>query len=179
MRRIVVNDTNLFIDLMDISLLNEFFSLPWEVHTTDFVVLELTKEGQKELVTRYFEDNVLHIAVFDPKEFMEIIALKRRFTQKTNVSLTDCSVLYYAKKNGYALLTGGRKLRHCSIQDGVEVHGIIYVFDALFEEGVVAPEMLAEKLQMLQNINPRLPKEEIEKRLLIWNDKQNKKEGRL
>ena len=32
---IVVSDTNVFIDLYSIGLLKEFFSLPWEVHTTD------------------------------------------------------------------------------------------------------------------------------------------------
>ena len=33
MKQIVVNDTNVFIDLHAIGLLEEFFHLPWEVHT--------------------------------------------------------------------------------------------------------------------------------------------------
>lgn len=53
MKKIVVNDTNVFIDLLDIGLLNEFFCLDWEIHTTDFVMYELRKEGQLETVGQY------------------------------------------------------------------------------------------------------------------------------
>lgn len=45
MKKIVVNDTNVFIDLLVVGLLEQFFLLPWEVHTTDFVMQELLKEG--------------------------------------------------------------------------------------------------------------------------------------
>ena len=34
MEKIVVNDTNIFIDLYKTGLLEEMFSLPWEIHTT-------------------------------------------------------------------------------------------------------------------------------------------------
>lgn len=47
MEKIVVNDTNIFIDLFNVDLLDEFFSIPWEVHTTRFVMLELLREGQQ------------------------------------------------------------------------------------------------------------------------------------
>ena len=51
-----------------------------------------------------------------------------------DVSLTDCTVWYYAKQNNYTLQTDDRKLRNVSLIDGVEVHGIIYVIDQLVEE---------------------------------------------
>lgn len=51
MQKIVVNDTNVFIDLLDVELLDFFFSLPWEIHTTDTVMLELTNEGQHNAVS--------------------------------------------------------------------------------------------------------------------------------
>lgn len=43
MGTIVVNDTNIFIDLISVDLLDEFFSLPIDIHTTDFVINELTQ----------------------------------------------------------------------------------------------------------------------------------------
>lgn len=48
METIVVNDTNIFIDLIAVDLLDKFFSLPIEIHTTDFVVHELTEPLQKK-----------------------------------------------------------------------------------------------------------------------------------
>ena len=168
MKKIVVNDTNIFIDLYEVGLLDEFFSLPWEVHTTDFVMYELLREGQHETVAKYKADKRLVIPVFEGKEMSEIANLYQQSMEKTNLSLADCSVWYYAKMNNYILLTGDRKLRTCSINDDVEVHGVIYVFDMLLELDIISRQVAIEKLQQLYSINPRLPKEEIDKRINKW-----------
>lgn len=168
MKKIVVNDTNVFIDLYEVGLLEEFFSLPWEVHTTDFVMLELQREGQHETVAKYKADKRLVVPVFEAKEMSEIGNLFQQNMNRTNLSLTDCSVWYYAKVNNYILLTGDRKLRTVSAYNGVEVRGVIFVFDCLVECGKISRRVAVEKLQQLYSINPRLPKEEIEKRINLW-----------
>jgi rRNA-processing protein FCF1 len=168
MKKIVVNDTNVFIDLYEVGLLEEFFSLPWEVHTTDFVMLELQREGQHETVAKYKTDKRLIVPVFEAKEMSEIGNLYQQNMNRTNLSLTDCSVWYYAKVNNYILLTGDRKLRTVSAYNGVEVRGVIFVFDCLVECGKISRRVAVEKLQQLYSINPRLPKEEIEKRINLW-----------
>lgn len=174
MKKIVVNDTNVFIDLLNLGLLEHFFSLSWEIHTTDLVMHELLRDGQKAAVEAFNVLGKLTIAEFNQAELGEIIKLKNR-NAKTNVSITDCSVWYYAKVNNYALLTGDRKLKISSAKDGVEVHGIIYVFDALVEETVISKEHAANKLKELRNNNPRLPQDEIEKRITEWEDVKDKK----
>lgn len=168
MKKIVVNDTNVFIDLYEVGLLDEFFSLPWEVHTTDFVMLELLREGQHDTVARYKADKRLIVPVFQSEEMLEIGNLFQQSLNKTNLSFTDCTVWYYAKVNNYILLTGDRKLRTTSAYDGVEVHGVIYVFDHLVEFNVISRQVAVKKLQQLYSMNPRLPKEEIEKRINLW-----------
>lgn len=178
MKKIVVNDTNVFIDLHDVGLLEQFFLLPWEVHTTDFVMLELLKEGQKDAVVAYESNGCLHVATFEFQEVIKINAIHNKIIDKTNLSLTDCSVWYYAKKNSYTLLTGDRKLRNSALNEGVEVRGIIYVFDELVSNGILLASLAAEKLVLLKSINPRLPDSEIEKRLKMWGGKQSKEGGR-
>lgn len=169
MKKIVVNDTNVFIDLFSVGLLEEFFFLPWEIHTTNFVMLELLREGQQVSVAHYRDTGRLHIPVFEQEELIEIGRMYQRYYgKKTNVSFTDCSVWYYAKVNHYELLTGDRKLRNASHHDGVEVHGVIHVFDCLVASGIVEQKTAAEKLKQLYRLNPRLPKDEIEKRLEEW-----------
>lgn len=168
MKKIVVNDTNVFIDLYEVGLLEDFFSLPWEVHTTDLVMLELQREGQHETVARYKADKRLVVPVSEAKELLEIGNMYQQYLNRTNLSLTDCSVWYYAKVNKYILLTGDRKLRTASTYDGVEVHGVIYVFDCLVEYDVISRQIAVEKLQQLFKINPRLPKEDVEKRINLW-----------
>ena len=179
MKKVVVNDTNVFIDLFDIGLLEGLFSLPWEVHTTELVMLELQREGEAETVNRYKEEGRLHVPVFSPKEMMQIVALLPPDRSHSDISITDCSVWYYAKKNNYALLTGDRKLRRVSESDNVEVHGIIYVFDSLKEAGIISAREAAAKLRQLYSINPRLPKEAIERRLRQWDGETNNEGGSL
>ncbi len=40
MEMVVVSDTNIFIDLISVNLLDGFFGLPWEIHTTDMIMKE-------------------------------------------------------------------------------------------------------------------------------------------
>ena len=48
MEIVVVSDTNIFIDLYKVGLLDEFFSLTINVHTTDLIVHELKVKEQKD-----------------------------------------------------------------------------------------------------------------------------------
>ena len=41
--RIVVSDSNIFFDLLSVDLLNDFFLLPCEITTTDFVISEIIR----------------------------------------------------------------------------------------------------------------------------------------
>jgi predicted nuclease of predicted toxin-antitoxin system len=131
-------------------------------------MLELQREGQHETVAKYKADKRLVVPVFEAKEMLEIGNMFQQYVNRTNLSLTDCSVWYYAKVNNYILLTGDRKLRTTSVLDGVEVHGVIYVFDALVEFDMISRQVAVEKLQQLYIINSRLPKEEIDKRINLW-----------
>ena len=122
---------------------------------------------------------MLHIPVFDESAMSNVIELYQQHKNKTNVSLTDCTVWYYATQNNYTLLTGDRKLRKASLIDGVEVHGIIYVIDQLVKEGILAKRIAISKLKQLRKSNPRLPMNEIEKRIKQWEKEINEKGGRL
>ena len=166
--KVVVNDTNVFIDLYSIDLLEEFFSLPWEVHTTELVMLELVRRWQNEEVSQYKTKGQLHIPLFSEREVRIIGEMKIKYENTTNVSLADCSVWYYARKNNYILLTGDRKLRGISSLDGVEVHGILFIFDKMVEHKALTPAIAADKLTLLYSINPRLPKTEVDLRIKLW-----------
>jgi len=41
----VVNKANTLIDMLEIGISDEFFRLPFEIHTTDFVKAEIKGEG--------------------------------------------------------------------------------------------------------------------------------------
>lgn len=169
MSNIAVSDTNIFIDLYNIGLLDEFFSLSQEIHTTDFVINELTVKEQKDKVLSFVKSKLLTIKKHSSKELAEIIYFNS--TCDNNVSITDCSVWLYAQKNKYLLITGDNKLRKSAISSGASVSGILYIFDQLVEQQIITPVIASNKLAELKSLNNRLPSREIEARLNLWLDK--------
>lgn len=138
MRTIVVNDTNIFIDLISVDLLDEFFSLPIEIHTTDFVIHELTDPLQQAKVEPYIINRKLTVKRHSAAEVMEIAEFRNNCDN--NVSITDCSVWLYAQKNNYTLLTGDGKLRKSASKSGVDICGILKVFICLSKIIILFPD---------------------------------------
>lgn len=168
MEKIVVSDTNIFIDLISIDLLDGFFCLPWEIHTTDLVMKELKDSSQKGVVDAFRKRDRLKVKEFDGNEMMDLILMRKQALQSSNASIQDCSVWKLAKSLGCSLLTGDNRLRKVAQKDQVEVHGILYLFDKMLEHQVINHETAISRLQSLCSINSRLPKDEIVKRIELW-----------
>lgn len=167
METVVVSDTNIFIDLYSVDLLNEFFSLSFQIHTTDFIINELKNAIQRDTILSF---NTLTIKKFNGKELSELLLFQDKLHQETNVSIQDCSVWQYAQHNSYCLLTGDSKLRKVAIKEGTNVRGILYIFDKIVEEKILTPSVACEKLKLLRQMNGRLPSKEIDRRILLWNE---------
>lgn len=167
----IVSDTNIFIDLFNVSLLDAFFKLPWEIHTPDFVLSELTDGDQKVAVSEFSETGVLKVDTQTPEELMELMQLIHSQNGVSNLSFTDCAVWMLAEKLQCPLLTGDNKLRKKVSSNGIEVHGVLYVFDCLVELGIIPAETAALRLKRLSNKNLRLPEEAIIQRLAKWSSK--------
>ncbi|MGL4410912.1 MAG: hypothetical protein ACRCTF_02060 [Bacteroidales bacterium] len=165
METVVVNDTNIFIDLLSINLLDEFFHLPLDIHTNDFIINELTESNQRDKILSY-SPGKLFIKRYSAIEVADIVAFHS--TCENNVSFADCSVWLYAKQNKFRLLTGDGKLRKSATASGTTVSGILFIFDLMVDLSIISPEMGCEKLNELFKVNKRLPSEEVKKRLIKW-----------
>ncbi|MGL4909084.1 MAG: type II toxin-antitoxin system VapC family toxin [Bacteroidales bacterium] len=164
--QVVVNDTNIFIDLHTVNLLSLFFQLPIQVHTLDMVINELTNTKQKEAILQFSVTKHLIIKQLSGKDILEVLSYSPQ--NKGNLSLTDCAVCHYAKSNDYTLLTGDKKLRKTAQENNLKIAGILFVFDLLVEHKKLIPATASLKLQQLYNANKRLPRQEIEKRISKW-----------
>ena len=176
MEKIVVSDTNIFIDLISVNLLDGFFSLPWEIHTTDMIMKELKDSNQKAVVDAFRQLGSLKVKEFDGNEMLELMRMRKRALESSNASIQDCSVWKLAKNLDCSLLTGDNRLRKVVQKDNVEVHGILYLFDKMLEHQVINHETAITKLQSLFSINTRLPKDEIDKRIELWKAALNQQE---
>ncbi len=166
--KIIVNDTNIFIDLHSIGLLRTLCKLPYDVRTVDFVINEINDPAQSESMSALATEGKIKVESFDIEELAEII--EEHSTVPGNLSIPDCSVCYYARKHSATLLTGDRQLRKYAEGNNVAVRGVLFIFDELVDKGVIAAEIAAQKLRELANVNVRLPKSEIDKRIKKWSN---------
>lgn len=170
--KIVVSDTNIFIDLVKLELLGDFFSLPWDIHTTDFVISELEVPEQKAAVTAFIKRKKLTVGKLDAEEVGIIVERSEETGGK--ISITDFSVCHYAQKNNYTLLTGDMNLRKVAIKENISVHGILFLFDEFVKHAILPPEFAADTLKKLKEINTRLPLDEVNSRINKWENNQIK-----
>ena len=164
---IVINDTNIFLDLYDVDLLDTFFQLPVQVHTVDFVVDEIKQPAQQSVIQGLISRGVLMVKNYSSAGLANLY----QFNIKCggNLTLTDSTIIYYAQSIAECrILTGDRQLRNRAEERGITVSGILYVFDLLVEHGLISPPEAAQKLEDLFKINTRLPRQEIETRIEKW-----------
>lgn len=161
---IVVNDASILIDLMKIDLSDEFFRLPFEMHTTNLVSGEVIDENALRF-QQYIKKKKIQIWSFYDKEFEEVLKIK---SDNPPLSMADCSCFWLCRQLSGTLLTSDGRLRRSASEKDIPVHGILWAFDNLISEKEISIGKAESKLKVLMDINPRLPREECEKRLKKW-----------
>lgn len=164
--KILVNDTNIFIDLHSVGLLEEMCRLPYEIHTVDFVVAEIADADQRRIFDELVDRGEIYVDGFTADEVIEIV--EEHSSVSGNLSIPDCSVCYFARKHNVPMLTGDRRLRRYAEEQSIEVHGILFIFDELVRHDIISTSMAADRLEELFAINARLPKAEIRERINRW-----------
>lgn len=164
--RIAIKDASILIDMEDAALLDLWFLLGIETHTSDFVAAELD-EVRHPTSLAYIREGLIICHELSGDDMQQVVLLKAEVGR--GLSLQDCSTLFLAARLGEsALLTGDNALRRVALQRGHEVHGLLWVFDRLVEGGLITPRTAASKLAGLIAGGSRLPLAECESRIKAW-----------
>jgi len=164
---IVVNDANVLIDLVKLSLLPQFFSLSLTFYTSDFILGELN-DSQREQLNIFIEQDILKVIELIDTETVAIAMLQ---AQRPKLSLQDCSAIVCTQKVGGGLLTSDNALRKFAKSKSIEVHGHLWIFDQLVANGKITTITATQKLrELVEVVNTKLnlPKFEVESRLEKW-----------
>lgn len=160
---IVINDTNILIDLYNSKLLQYCKLLNFDFRTIDFVIHEIEIDEQLEAIQKMIDEGMLKVYSLDGQTMQTVYEKKILYQDKCNVSITDISVMVYAKENNCRLLTGDKTLRTTAEKENIKVSGIIYIIDLLM--GKIDNESLLESIELLLQTNDRLPKALIQERI--------------
>lgn len=164
--KILINDANILIDLLHLELVEEFCSLDFKLYTVDVIIEELD-EVQKAVIYQFPSIIILELNAEQVSEVAEI--------QKVNngLSFEDCSVWYYSRELQSILVTGDGKLRKKAKESGVEVRGILYLFDQFLIQDKIDFELAVSKINQLKILNSRLPQKQIDLRITSWKEKKH------
>jgi predicted nucleic acid-binding protein len=164
----LVTDTCVLIDLSCGQVLEPAFRLPAdEFAVPDVVLAELEGGGEPQPA------NLIALGLkpveLTPSQVLEAVRLAAVHQATTNVSIADVFALALAKTTSAVLLTGDSHLRSVAEQEGVEVHGTLWVLDQLVEEQkLITAEEGAFALSRMKAAARRLPKSEVDARQLRW-----------
>lgn len=161
--RIIINDSSALIDLAKTQLLENLLQLPYR-----FVIPDVLYADELITLRHYRREQLLNIGfelgTLDGPQVGKVGEYSHRYSA---LSLNDCFALVMAETTVDAvLLTGDQQLRRVAEQQGVAVHGILWILDQAYEQGAVDAETLHAALLVLDN-DPltRLPGKELQRRM--------------
>lgn len=167
--KVIVNDANILIDLVELKLLPHFFALQFEFLTTELVLAELFEEQYQSLLP-YIDNGKLIVHEMTGHDLTEILRIR---ASKPGLSEQDCSAFYQARKNVATLITSDNTLRAFAKEHKLEVHGHLWVFDCMVAADTITTKRACQKLsELCEIINPKLglPKTEYAKRIKLWSN---------
>lgn len=166
--KIAVSDACIFIDFLEIDLVDQFFNLPLELHTSLDVYNELFTE-QREILEKYIVTGKLTIHNISAGQWQEILELN--FPKA--ISPADRTAIYLAQKLDAILLSSDKPVRHNAKIRHIEYHGSLWILDQLVESNELSTSTACDKIKLLFRTNSiyqnnSLLIEEMNKRLSKW-----------
>jgi hypothetical protein len=161
---ILVSDSSVLIDLERGELLEHAFSCGLIMAVPD-----LLYQNELENVNGpYLRTLGLNVLSLTPAE-MEIAQTIK--DKRPALSSPDCFALCCALRHGHVLLTGDMNLRKEATVRNAEVYGLLWLLDQMEACGKFSFTLLHEGLsKILAHPRCRLPKEEVNARLLRWSE---------
>jgi hypothetical protein len=166
---IAVTDACIFIDLIELRLLSQFFGLQLQVLTSRDVYNELYPK-QQDLLAAYMLVGKLTVYNILPEE-RKLITMGQ---YPKSLSDSDKTVIYLAKKNNATVISSDKAVRNYSKLNSIPYHGMLWIFDRLIESNIISSSIAVAKIKDLvsgnivyQNNNELTS--EIEKRIQLWS----------
>jgi predicted nucleic acid-binding protein len=154
---IVIKDSCILFDLVELNLIQDFFQLEIIAFTTPQVIEEVNDDEQWKIIETYIINGKLNIDGLGAYE--DITEIENQYAA---LSFTDSSVLELAIRKNAVLLTSDGSLRKASISIQVAVRGLLWIIEELYLKSIITVELALEKLNEYSRVNTRAPIKEIQ-----------------
>lgn len=99
------------------------------------------------------------------KQVLELVQLRRKYQQP---SINDLSALVLAKALNIGLLTNDKSLRNTARQEGIQVHGTLWILDEMVRLQIIKNIKAVDVLRLMLDTGSRFPHDECQKRFTEW-----------
>lgn len=156
---VLVSDTSVIIDLERGGILEQLFQLPYEICVPDLL---FERELKGELGDRLLACG-LDVVELDSEEMTSATQLNR---EHGRLSAPDTFAFILAQARQWTLLTGDGPLRRLAIDQGVQMHGVLWVIDQYRHHGIMEGGLLHGSLTAIsEHQRCRLPTAEVQRLL--------------
>ncbi len=162
--KVAVKDACVLIDLANGGLLDAWFQLGIETHTTDLVVRQLKPDRHWQAVSAFVEAGLLKVTTLRGEQMIHM----HKELGSLPVGVEDQTVLFLALELNAILITGDRRLRLEGLRRNLEVHGLLWILDEMLVRHKLTPKLAAAKLRLILGEGAFLPQDECEKRFRAW-----------
>lgn len=146
---LLISDSNILIDIEAGGLTASMFSLQYNFAVPDILFVDELQEHHGHLIAMGLQTKTLDGQTV--ARAMELINLYRK------PSRTDLLALALAEHESCPLLTGDRYLRKAAAEEGVPVHGTIWLIEQMVRQGKTTVEVAEQAFESMRNNNRRLP----------------------
>jgi len=157
-----VTDSSVWISLRAGDLIAEALNMPFTWLVPD-VMLE---EELKDPLGVWLEEQGVKRCELTGEQVREVVELAERYIRPSRV---DLFALVQAKEEGAILLTEDQDLRAAAEEEGLEVHGTLWLLDQMVKEERITPRQAVESLRKMLESGRRFPSPEVERRLRLWS----------
>lgn len=163
--KIVVNDTNIFIELIRLGLLDKFFKLGYVVYTSEFVISELNHSEQQDSVRAYERIGLLTI---DSPDEIQMKAAVSILHGAVKLGLTDCTVLELAVRINGTILSSDRSLKEEAAKYQIIINGVLFLMKEMVVVGLLSKAEAIDTLERHKENNKRAPQKECIELIEAW-----------
>jgi hypothetical protein len=155
---IAVLDSSVAIDLHRGGLLDALFKLPAQYLVPDIMFAD-------ELEAWFGDSLLANGLIVEPLTDSEVTAAREFMRRCPSLSVPDAYALALAARGPHTILAGARDIRELGAEVGIEVRGVLHVFDMIEEARLLAPASLHSCLTLVtRSRRVRLPLDEVEAR---------------
>ena len=133
--KVAVKDACVLIDLANGGLLDAWFQLGIETHTTDLVVRQLKTDRHWQAVSVFVEAGLLRVTTLSGEQIVQM----QQDLGGLPVGVEDRTVLFLALELDAILITGDRRLRIEGLRRKLEVRGLLWILDEMVARQKLTP----------------------------------------